>query len=379
MDAPDPPFADYSSPEWVDLNGDWDADDPGESKFPVSFKKNNAAGVQAVKFKAVPPNLPDCAVMVKGVGPNGENFDGVGHITGDDLAMVGTVVGSVPLPNEVKVYEPYTVQWSVKYADAKFCASGISDNLAYITLLAPVNERLETYYDIGTRAAQGCNAVDTTIAAVWNRFKGRHVETVRHEVMGYYRGASCPNDVPSTNAPRLVALKNGQCGAWVDLMIQVLRTQGIEGADVVTIVPRTDNLPADCTGSGPDGFIIKEYTFAAAGTSGCANYPFKFNDPCGIFTSWPAGQVEVTNAAGKPGQDENDPASWFVRHFIVKINGIYYDPSYGDPSMFPGPRAAANLAWEQGAVAGYYGDADVNHHQGVRADIPGIRETNFDR
>jgi hypothetical protein len=50
---------------------------------------------------------------------------------------------------------------------------------------------------------------------------------------------------------------------------------------------------------------------------------------------------------GVAGQDNPNPYSDFNRHFILKVNGRYYDPSYG--------KDYGNvLEWENDNVAGFF-------------------------
>jgi hypothetical protein len=120
---------------------------------------------------------------------------------------------------------------------------------------------------------------------------------------------------------------------------------------------------------------VKNYTFLSA-LPVCPTYPYAFNDPCGFYTAWPS--PKCIDAPGLPGQDNPNPASWFGAHTIVKINLTYYDPSYG-AGPFTGTLEQANLAWEMGAIAGYFGIAQQSPVRlGVRQDVPSLRETNFD-
>jgi hypothetical protein len=96
-----------------------------------------------------------------------------------------------------------------------------------------------------------------------------------------------------------------------------------------------------------------------------------------MYAPWP--QPTCNDLLGIPGQDNPNPASWFGCHFIVKINLKYYDPSYG-AGPFTGTQEEANQAWEQGAIAGYFGIAQSTPERlGVRQDIPTLRETSFDQ
>jgi hypothetical protein len=162
--------------------------------------------------------------------------------------------------------------------------------------------------------------------------------------------------------------------------MECLNCQGITGSQWVTIEPRgTPYLPVDCDYSpGPaPGFLVKNYSFELGSPTPCPNYKFKFNDPCGYYGSW--SDPQVIDADGVPGQDNPNPASWFARHFIVKMNSIYYDPAYG-AGPFTGTTEEATMTWEVGGVAGYFGTAEASTGRlGVRRDVSQARECYFDR
>jgi hypothetical protein len=113
----------------------------------------------------------------------------------------------------------------------------------------------------------------------------------------------------------------------------MLRAHGINHADeFVTIRYSNPDFP----NPADRGFLVREWNFApGGGISGHATLTYLNLPPTGA--DWP-GIVngtyvwrfpEVTDAPGLPGQGTVDPASFFGNHQVVKINGVYYDPSYG--------------------------------------------------
>jgi hypothetical protein len=215
------------------------------------------------------------------------------------------------------------------------------------------------------------------IDAIWAEFADREVFNAQGQQLAYYRDVLCASYCTYYSASELVYYTTSQCGGWADLLMQCFRTQGIGSSQFITIEPRYSVLPVDC-GSSPssaDGFIVKNYTFSGTGTP-CAAYPFALNDPCGYYSAWTT--PTCVDAVGLPGQDNPNPASWFARHFIVKINSAYYDPSYG-AGPFTGTKDQANMAWEAGAMAGYFGTAQPSPSKcGVRRDSQ-LLETEFDQ
>ena len=66
----------------------------------------------------------------------------------------------------------------------------------------------------------------------------------------------------------------------------------------------------------------------------------------GVWTYVWGDIVDVSDADGVPGQNTTNPLSIFSVHALMKINGSYYDPSYGTKFT--------NLQqWEDQSVAGF--------------------------
>ena len=319
-------------------------------------------------------------VPVYGSGPDGIFFEGTGNVSGGWLTVSGSVSAGAPLPDAVTFYNTFDIDWEVALDGVNFYPAGTSRNVMYVTYDDPLGGRFESYYHIATQAADGYAEEQDVIDAIWAEFADREVYNVRGERLGYYRDILCAGQCTYYTAQKLVYYTNSQCGGWADLMMECLDVQGIGGSEFVTIEPRgTSVIPPDCGTwpSGASGFIVKNYDFLIGASSGCANYPFRFNDPCGYYTSW--SDPRAIDADGIPGQDNPNPASWFARHFIVKINLKYYDASYG-AGPFTGTTEQATLTWETGAIDGYHGTAEASSGRlGVRKDIANVRETYFDR
>lgn len=380
IDCPSGSCSFYGTPHWLDQNLDGDADDPGDHKYPVAYIRGTTAGISGLAFNVVPADLELVGVPVIGTGPDGLLWEGTGTVSDGELVVTGTLSSAVPLPNMVVFYDTLDIEWQVALDGVNFYAAGTSDSPVYVAYADPLGDRLESYFSISTNAAQGQDEEQAVIDAIWAEFTDRYVVNAYGEVLGYYRGILCAGDCTYYSAPELVYYTNSQCGGWADLMIQCLRTQGLGGAQFITIEPRsTPTLPLDC-GSYPmsaAGFLVKNYQFSGSGAAPCPAYPFRFNDPCAYYPSWP--QADVVDMPGIAGQDNGNPASWFARHFIVKINMKYYDPSYG-AGPFSGTTDQATMAWEGGAIAGYFGTAEASTGRaGVRKDVPQLRETYFDQ
>lgn len=380
VDCPSGTCSGYGTPHWLDQNLDGDADDAGDHKYPVAFVRGTDVAVSGLEFAVWPADLDLEDVPVVGAGPDGLLFQGTGSVSNGELVVSQALWSSTPLPNSVRSYNTLDITWQVALDGVRFDDAGTTRHPVCVTFAAPMGERLETYFYISTGAAHGQDQSQAVIDAIWAEFADRSVFNVRGERLGYYRDILCASECTYYDAKTLVYFTYSQCGGWADLLIQCFRTQGIGGSQFVTIEPQgTPALPPDCaySPSPAAGFLVKNYQFSGAGLSSCANYPYRFNDPCFFFGQW--SEPDVVDLEGVPGQDNGNPASWFARHFIVKINLRYYDPSYG-AGPFTGTTEQATMAWEGGAIAGYWGIAQASASRlGVRRDLPQIRETYFDQ
>ncbi len=113
-------------------------------------------------------------------------------------------------------------------------------------------------------------------------------------------------------------------GLWVDA--------GPDGiADTTALDPDDQEIPVGqgapdvpCIGPGPDGVMDS----TPAGDDG-------FTDILEILAYAPEGyvyqdDVNVWPLEGAPGQDSPSPPPDFPNHYILRIDGKYYDPSYGN-------------------------------------------------
>lgn len=379
IDCPSGSCSSYGTPQWLDNNLDGDAEDSGEHEYPVSYTRSENVSLTSVRFGVEPGGLYLTGVPVRGTGPDGLVFEGTGTVSSGWLNVSGTLVSDIPLPDAVVYYGPFEIDWEVALDGENYQVAGTSRNRMYVTYDDPMGEKLETYYDVSTKAAQGQTEEQPTIDAIWAEFADLQVDNVYGEPLAYYRDVLCAGDLSYYTASTLVYYTTSQCGGWADLLMECFRVQGIGGSLFITIEPRgTPYLPLDCSSwpSSASGFLVKNYNFSMGFPGPCPTYPWRFNDPCDYYAAW--GQPDVTDVIGLPGQDNDNPASWFARHFIVKINYKYYDPSYG-AGPFEGTTAEACLIWEQGGIAGYHGMADTSSHLGVRQDSPLTRECYFNQ
>ena len=177
--------------------------------------------------------------------------------------------------------------------------------------------------------------------AIWGEFTDRDVRRVDGVQLTYYASYTCGNITTAD----LLKYGDGQCGAWAKFFIDMLKVQGIGITnEYVIFMPNPPSgIPQDYV-----GFVVKNWTFVGAGTSGHSTHPY-LNIPDSLLvgaTSYNWKFAEVTDAAGIPGQGNANPASLFNNHQVM-INGEYYDPSYG-------LKHASLQAIDDDAIDGFY-------------------------
>jgi hypothetical protein len=134
----------------------------------------------------------------------------------------------------------------------------------------------------------------------------------------YYANYNCGVDTTAG----LLAVGDGQCGAWAKFFMDSLKSNGITKSDNYAWLGKLNQT---------QGFIVKNWSFTGSGNSGSSSYPF-FGIPDSNFVdtnfyNWK--WTEVQDANGIAGQNNANPASWFNNHQLIMIDGKYYDPSYG--------------------------------------------------
>ncbi len=221
------------------------------------------------------------------------------------------------------------VDWKLKNDKGKEVHYGSTKNKVYITGAAAPGE-YETVLDLSCAGAQDKTPGvddDAIVESIWGKFgtgaAPTDVKRVNGDKLQYY-GSYLTNN---TDFASLLKDADGQCGAWTDLLIECLTTAGIASARL------KHSQFFSTTG---DGFFVKNWSAVGAGTSGDPNFPFQIvpqRDFVGAH-SYNIAYGDVTDAAGIPGQNNPDPASFFGNHQMVEYTTtagavIHYDPSYG--------------------------------------------------
>ena len=151
-----------------------------------------------------------------------------------------------------------------------------TEHTIYIVGAKPV--KIKNAYEFavkkGCQWAEGKTGGKEAFDAIWQKFQNIECPDGSACTLRYEHG-----NAPATTAG-LLSSGRGRCGAWGNFFLDVIGSQGIPGAERVTVIPKSEE--------GLDAMIVKPLA-----------------------------------AQGNP-----QPNRYFTNHVIVKYDGRFYDPSY---------------------------------------------------
>ena len=335
-------FDPVTDPVWKSTNA---AADNGE----VAYKRNSKLNVSA-KFDITPTiTKPISGVTIQADVP------GVGMIQKTNQTLNGTNYDFPATDSDnnmdtvTKIYDPLALTWKFgKDGTGSFTSAGSSQNKVYLTLDTPrayANRAGGLPLTLLKMAIQNQGATDTATALqkTWQSFSGpANITTWDNRKMYYYK-AGVGFDFCALDYLQLIQTnpESGQCGSFAELLLGSLAVNGVQ-ANWVIISPTDGNK-----------MIVKNWTFNAGSYPAAAQYKWRFDINAGDYMvpDLPGSIYgDLTNINGLAGQNSPRPSEkLFDRHFIVKAQGGYYDPSYG--VTYTG---AANF--ESSALEGYAED-----------------------
>ncbi len=167
----------YLLPHWSDLNSDGDAGDDGENNSPVAIVRNTIP-VLDVKF-SLSESIPPTPIFIRGTGPDGMVFESEVNASGSEIQVNGIESGA-PLPNTVRFYNPFTINWDVSLdGGGSFVSAGTTAIKVYSTLDEQFATTLyETVIETGTRESDGESSPTPAVTAIWSEFSDRIVHRV---------------------------------------------------------------------------------------------------------------------------------------------------------------------------------------------------------
>ena len=337
----------YDMPHWQNTPA------PSYQPSPVAYVRNSLMQA-ALTFSVDAPKNGSGTVYVTGEGSNGLTFPPTVMSIVQGVATVTIECEATPgqagcLPDQIDLIDPLTVTWSyAPTANDPWKKAGSSSNPVYV-LWAPPGERplIHTVAHVGCEAAKGMTGVAGTaddlpvLDAVWTKFKTLAIRRVSDGRLLTYYGffdsngdgdwdngidtsynAPAPNGIcDATSAGELVKTGNGQCGSWAHFLHEVMNAQGLGSIN---------NYPNKAIAvkiiSPNVAFAIKNWTKTGTGPYAIVSFDAGVDG----LNEVPPSASEASDAQGVPGQGNSpNPPSAFRNHWIVKMYGKYYDPSYG--------------------------------------------------
>ena len=280
---------------------------------------------------------------------------------GDPKADVGVVkpfTFQQPLMSSVFHWADMQIDWQFVYSVAPppdlsllWNTFNSSHNANYITLNTSQATKLYlTLADYTTLAAHGEVSEPGVVSKMWDQVSSLNVyRSEDGQPLKYY------GDWHSDIKTLAELLKEGdsQCFPWAELWNESLLTHAISTGTIILVT-------TVITG---EGFLIKNWDIATATplTAPRNNfgtlYPFEneWRDNSDMIVDNQYNydvNYMVKDQDGLPGQTNSNPRADFKRHFIVKFDNAYYDPSYGKTYTNP-----ADM--EIKSISGYFYDGGI--------------------
>jgi hypothetical protein len=301
----------YSKPQWVATALD---------KNPVAYASGDAPEVSA-SFTFQCSNAP-AFVYLKGEASDSINFPAQKVSLTNAAAGVykmdypETFGSAVFKPGIIRFFKPFIINWEISFDNGTNWKSiGETKNTLYVTYKTPQAEAgdfawFHTVYDLSCRNAQYKSTEKDIIAGIWTEFTDQIVLNYNNDSLFYYKNLSTPNVTLAT----LLKYRDAECYTFAQLFLAAIKIQGIVRTNnYVYLEPKATNV---CNGKSVDRFLVKNWSFVTTSA----------NAPCSAF---PYGTSGIKKLPGIPGSCTKSPASHFGNHQITKIDGVYYDPSYG--------------------------------------------------
>ncbi len=216
----------------------------------------------------------------------------------------------------VRFFKPFVINWEISFDNGTSWRNiEETKNTLYVTYKTPQAEAgdfawFHTVYDLSCRNAQTTSSEKDIIAGIWTEFTDQIVLNYNNDSLFYYKNLSTPNVTLAT----LLKYRDAECYTFAQLFLAAIKIQGIiRTNNYVYLEPKANSV---CNGKTVDRFLVKNWSFVTATT----------NAPCAAF---PYGTSGIKKLPGIPGSCTKSPASHFGNHQIAKIDGVYYDPSYG--------------------------------------------------
>lgn len=333
----------FAAPHYLDDNLDGDANDVGDRSYPVCYTRNKK--MEAAATIIMKPVISNALVQVRGDGPDNVNIPATLATISDGVINLSATESQGAFTNKIQYLSTMTIVWKVSINGGEWLDAGCSTNNLYATWDKPKqNHPIHTLIHVGCNAANGIHGVvgindNLVLDAIWARLKTRCIGRASDDFPLTYYGyfdvnrngvwnagvdvdKNSPDSCKVTSAAELIRQANGQCHSWADFMNEVMKGQGLASVNGIS-----NRLVAVLSKSSSEAFAVRDW-------GKCGSPPWEIVSlDAGIdglsVCSNAVGDASW-DATGAPGQGNSpNPPSEFSNHWIVKMNGFYFDPSYG--------------------------------------------------
>jgi hypothetical protein len=331
----------YTSPQWQAVN---------TVQSPVAYVSGNKPTV-AASFTIDCARVPD-SVLIRGMGSDSINFLSTKVVVASSANTVHNILypatsGSKAFASGVvRFFKPFSINWEISFdKGVTWKLIGTTENTLYVTKSAPMTESGDfkwwrTVFDLSCRNAAGEAADAAIISSIWADFKDQVLLNWNGDSLSYYKDWWSPN----TTLAALLQYRDAECYSFAKIFIAAIKIQGIvTTGNYINVEAKWTYY---CGGNATNQMLVKNWQFNTPSGS-CPDFPY-----VNSFNTLHSGNVyqfiqeDVSEAYGTPGQCNENPPAYFNNHQIVKINGRYYDPSYGNDF-------AKIEDWMNGSLAGW--------------------------
>jgi hypothetical protein len=293
---------DYTAPHWNDPDGDGDPSD-GHA-HPVAYVSDTKLTIKP-EWK-LEPEVDDVDLKIKASGPDSVAIDEVNaQVTGDKVDLASGAEATDEFEKDkVRYWEEFALGFEASFqGEDEWVEVGTSKNQLYVTHSTPtVSPLFHTVIHLGCSNADGIESPGDIVAAIWGEFNDRDVRRVHSSAPMQYWG---PNASGNADTASLLAAGDGQCGAWARFLRDVIKAQGIQGAEARQVLPKP-----------PQDSVLQR------------NALWVKNQDLSPLSASPPGPP--TPLQGIAGQGLSNPSqSVFKDHGVTVYGGTVYDPSYG--------------------------------------------------
>ena len=251
---------------------------------------------------------------------------------------------SVPAPvptGTVGYFENAQVDWSLRYDSETWEDVGSSTHEIYFTRGTPLTSlRQETLFSISCKQAAGLSDPTAIVDAIYAEFTDLDVRRVSDgKQMTYWKSSKAVNYRETSG---LLLMGDGNCQAWSGFFRDLLNLHGIQATRISIFSTRAIPELVDFMGlPEPEWVLVAPWAFSEEEDSvektciqaGCGWSGKIFNQ---IYTHTVVTPTQpnlspktASPSSSIPGQGNESSPNSFNGHWITKVGGMYYDPSYG--------------------------------------------------